>query len=93
MAREWIETDNEAEVMSAANGIEGKIIITTATADVLDIDGENSIKTLLLKNPSAPEKIRESCIRRAKEFSWDRSASMALECYRRALEKARVYRD
>ena len=50
MAREWIETDNEAEVMSATNGIEGKIIITTATADVLDIDGENSIKTLLLKN-------------------------------------------
>ncbi len=54
---------------------------------------DEELKTLLLKNPSAPEKIRESCIRRAKEFSWDRSASMALECYRRALEKARVYRD
>jgi len=50
MTREWIETDNDAEVMTAVSEIEGKIIITTAAADVLDIDGENSIKTLLIKN-------------------------------------------
>ncbi len=53
---------------------------------------DEELKTVLLKNPDAPWRIRESCIRRAKEFSWDRSASMALDCYRRGLENTMVYR-
>ncbi len=36
---------------------------------------------LLLDNPRAPWLIRESCIRRAREYTWDRAAATAAEIY------------
>ncbi len=48
------------------------------------IDDEE-LSNLLLKNPEAPWKIRESCIRRAREFSWDAAARMAEKAYEKAL--------
>ncbi len=54
---------------------------------------DEELSDILLKNPDAPWRVRESCIRRAREFSWENSASMALENYYRALESTRKYID
>ncbi len=47
---------------------------------------DEELSTLLVKNPEAPWKIRDSCIRRASEFSWDRSAEQAIKIYHKGLE-------
>ncbi len=58
---------------------------------ILSAIDDEELSTLLLKNPDAPWRVRESCIRRASEFSWDRTADQALDVYRRALSNVEKY--
>lgn len=58
---------------------------TTRWRKLVERIDDEELASLLLKNPEAPWKIRESCIRRAREFSWENTASLAEQAYRRAL--------
>ncbi|RLG83446.1 MAG: glycosyl transferase family 1 [Thermoprotei archaeon] len=55
---------------------------------VSSIENEE-LSTLLVKNPEAPWKIRDSCIRRASEFSWYRSAEQTIKIYHEGLENVK----
>lgn len=57
---------------------------------VSSIDDED-LSTLLMKNPEAPWRIRDSCIRRANEFSWTKSAEQAIKIYHVAREIVKKY--
>ncbi len=48
---------------------------------IIDRIENKSLINLLLSNPKSPIIVRESCISRAKTYSWDRSAEKALKIY------------
>jgi glycogen synthase len=48
---------------------------------IIDRIENKTLINLLLSNPKSPVIIRESCISRAKTYSWDRSAEKALRIY------------
>ena len=50
---------------------------------------DEELSTLLVKNPESPWKIRDSCIRRASEFSWNRSAEQTIKIYHEGLENVK----
>lgn len=50
---------------------------------------DEELSTLLVKNPETPWKIRDSCIRRASEFSWNRSAEQTIKIYHESLKNVK----
>lgn len=54
------------------------------------ISDQDLIK-LLMKNPLAPIEVRKSCISRAREFSWSKSADQAIRVYKQALRIVSLY--
>ena len=57
--------------------------------DIVSNIEDEELSTILIKNPEAPWKIRESCIRRALEFSWNKSAEQAIKIYYKGMEIAK----
>ncbi|MEM1827682.1 MAG: glycosyltransferase, partial [Desulfurococcaceae archaeon] len=52
---------------------------------------DDFLRNLVLKNPSAPLEVRASCLRRASEFTWEKTASAMIKVYDKAIEVARAY--
>lgn len=57
------------------------------------VDGiiDDSLRNLVLKNPNAPLEVRASCLRRAGEFTWEKTAAAMIKVYDEAIERARAY--
>ncbi len=52
---------------------------------------DDSLRNLVLGNPNAPLEVRASCLRRASEFTWDKTAASMIKVYEEAIERARAY--
>ena len=49
--------------------------------DLVDGIMDDNLRNLLISNPEAPELIRTSCLERARQYTWDRSAEKAVKIY------------
>ena len=52
---------------------------------------DRALAELLIRNPKAPWRVRESCIRRAREYSWVNAARKATKEYSKALKTVKSY--
>ncbi|MCS7128868.1 MAG: glycosyltransferase [Desulfurococcaceae archaeon] len=59
--------------------------------EIVERISDDSLRNLVLKNPNAPLEVRASCLRRAGEFTWEKTAAAVIKVYSEAIERARAY--